>query len=121
MGFKEMVKADIEVFLNPEEFAEKHTIKFDGMTFEDIDVTLIKVKQSDRIIPKDDHMQGVHLVTAKAYFSVEDTDGKYPEHGAHFEIDDGEALGKPFFERYRVVTVENAMGMACLELELYDE
>lgn len=122
MSFKETVDTDNRsVFLNTKEFAEKHTIKFDGKTYENINVTLIKVKQSDRVVLKDDHMQGVYLVTAKAYFSTIDTDGMLPEQGKRFEIDDGEALGRPFFVKYRVTTSENSMGMACLELEKYDE
>ncbi len=122
MSFKETVMADnLGVFLNSEEFAEKHTIKFDGMTYEGINVTFIKVKQSDRVILRDDHMEGVYLVSAKAYFSASDTDGCIPEQGHYFEIDDGEALGKPFFSRYRVSTSENSMGMVCLELEQYNE
>lgn len=122
MSFAEVVKADnAGVFLNTEEFAEQHTIKFGGETRSDICVTYIKVKQSDRTVLKADHMEGVHLVSAKAYFSTKDVGERIPRHGEWFEIDEGEALGKPFFKRYRVATVENSMGMICLELEAYDE
>lgn len=122
MSFKETVEADnLGVFLNAEEFAENHTIKFGGKTYENINVTFIKVKQSDRVVLKDDHMQGIYLVSAKAYFSANDTKGRVPEQGHWFEIDDGEALGKTFFSRYRVLTSENSMGMVCLELEQYNE
>lgn len=122
MGFKEMVDRDnAAVFLNADEFAEYHTIKFDGKVYEHIPVVLTKVRQSDRTILQSDYMQGVYLVTAKAYFNAKDTDENIPEKGKRFEINDGEALGKPFFQRYLVATSENAMGMICVELEAYDE
>lgn len=122
MSFKESVEADnLGVFLNAEEFADKHTIKFDGKTYENINVTFIKVKQSERKILQHDHMQGAHQLTAKAYFDAGDVNNRIPKQGEWFEIDDGKALGKPFFMRYRVATAQNAMGMICVELEAYDE
>lgn len=122
MSFKEIVERDnAAIILNTDEFAECRTIKFDGEVYEHIPVVLTKVKRSDRTILQSDHMQGVYLVTAKVYFNAKDTCEKIPEKGKRFEIDDGEALGKPFFQRYRVATSENAMGMICVELEAYDE
>lgn len=122
MGFKNMVERDnAAIILNTDEFAEYHTIKFDGKAYEHIPVVLTKVRQSERTILQSDHMQGVYLVTAKAYFNAKDTGENIPEKGKRFEIDDGEALGKPFFRRYLVATSENAMGMICVELEAFDE
>ena len=122
MGFKDTVKQDIQNnFLNCDEFAEPHTVRFDGEEYKDIPVVLEVVKQSERQVSVSDHLQGIYSVTSKAYFDIEDTKGNMPEQGKYFEIDDGEALGKPYFRRYRVVTVENAMGMICLELEQFDE
>ena len=122
MGFKKMVAQDnARIILNTEEFAEYHTIRFDGEEYTDIPVVLTKVKQSDRTILQNDHVEGIYLVTAKAYFNAVDTNGQVPEKGKVFEIDDGEALGRPFFRRYRVATSENAMGMIELELEAYGE
>lgn len=122
MGFKEMVEQDnAAIILNTDEFAEFHTVKYGNKSFEHIPVILEKLKQSDRTILQSDHMQGVHLVSAKVYFNAKDVDNHVPRYGEWFEIDDGEALGKPFFQRYRVATAQNAMGMICLELEAYDE
>lgn len=122
MGFKEMLQADIKnVFLNIDEFAEPHTIKFDGEIFKNIPVVLTNIKQSDLSISAENHSEGLFIVSAKVYFSADDTNGEFPERGKRFEIDDGEALGKPFFRRFRVATAENAMGMICLELEAADE
>lgn len=122
MSFKEQVKTDIKnVFLNVGEFAEVHTIKFDGEVFENIPVVLENVRQTELSVSAGNHSEGLHLVAAKAYYNAEDTGGLYPERGKRFEIDDGEALGKPFFRRYKVATAEDAMGMICLELEACDE
>ena len=77
MSFKESVEADnLGVSLNTEEFADKHTIKFDEKTYEDISVAFIKVKQSERKILQNDHMQGVYQLTAKAVF------GRCKDHNA---------------------------------------
>lgn len=122
MGFKDTVKQDIQsIFLNCDEFAEAHTVKFNGDEYKDIPVVLEVVKQSERQASASDHMEGIYSVTAKAYFDISNTDGKMPEQGKYFEIDDGEAVGETYFRRYRVVTAEDAMGMVCLELELFDE
>lgn len=122
MGFKDMVKQDIQsIFLNCDEFAETHTVKFNGDEYKDIPVVLEVVKQSERQTTASDHMEGIYSVTAKAYFDINNTEGKMPEQGKYFEINDGEAVGETYFRRYRVVTAEDAMGMVCLELELFDE
>lgn len=122
MSFKDVVQADSKsVFLNIGEFAETHTIKFDGEEYTDIPVAITKIKQSDRTILQSDHAQGIYLIAEKVYFNADDTDGHLPEQGKEFKIDEGEALGKPFFQSYRVVTVENAMGVICVELEAYNE
>lgn len=122
MSFKELVQADSKnVFLNNNEFADLHTIRFDGEEYANIPVVVTKIKQSDRTILQSDHMQGIYLVTEKVFFYANDTKGHLPEQGKTFEIDEGEALGKPFFQSYRVATVEDAMGIVCVELEAYNE
>ena len=122
MGFKDMVKSDIaNVLMNTEEFAENHTVKYDGEVYEDIPIILQRVKQSDRPIIQSDHAEGIYLVTAVAYINEKDLDGVIPEQGHRFEIDDGEALGKPFFRKYSVVTSKCEMGLITLELRYYDE
>ncbi len=122
MGFKDMVKSDIaKVLMNTEEFAESHTAKYDGEVYRDIPLILQKVKQSDRTVVQGDHAEGIYLVTAVAYINEKALDGVIPEQGHIFEIDDGEALGKPFFRRYSVVTSKCEMGLITLELRYYDE
>lgn len=122
MGFKDMVKSDIaNVIMNSEEFAELHTVRYDGEVYEKIPLVLQKVKQSDRPVAQNDRMEGVFLVSAVAYIHENDLNGVIPEQGQRFEIDDGEALGRPYFRRYLVVTSKCDMGLITLELRYYDE
>lgn len=127
MDFKAMVERDNKaVFLHSGEFAELHVVKYDGVTYdgedgEGIPVVLTKVKEKERPAPSSDHMQGVYLVTATVHIAQTDLRGAFPEQDQDILISDGEALGKPFFRRYKIVTSDNAMGMIILELEAYDE
>lgn len=121
MGFKQQVQNDIAVFLNSEEFAEIHTVRYDGEELEGIPVVIIQLKESDRKAAQSDHAEGIYKVSAKAYLSQKDICGTFPERGCLFEIDNGTAAGKPFFDRYRIVTSSVEMGLVILELERYDE
>lgn len=122
MSFKDTVRDDIvNVFLNTDEFADIHTVRYDGREYRDVPVCLQKIKLSESGLSSKNHAEGVFTVSAKAYFNLADVGGILPEQGMIFAIDDGEAAGRPFFVKYRVATAENAMGMACLELEAYDE
>ncbi len=121
MDFKAMVNADNAVFINTGEFAEKHTIKYDGEIYENVPIVIEDLKETDRPISNGDNMRGIYLASTKAYVTETDLNGVIPEKGKYFEIDDGTALGKPFFTRYRVEKVSREMGMLCLELEALDE
>ena len=121
MGFKAQVERDNAVFLNCEEFADTHTVRYDGDVFENIPVVIEQLKESDRTVIQSDHAEGIYKVSAKAYLSQKDIDGTFPERGQIFEIDNGEALGAAFFDKYKIVTSSVEMGMVILELERYDE
>ena len=122
MGFKDMVEEDNKrVFLNQSEFADIHTVKYDGDTYADIPVLLIKAKELKRPVTITDHRQGVHLVTVTAYMARRDLNGVIPEQKRRISIDDGEALGETFFRDYRIVTSDCENGMITLELEAHDE
>lgn len=124
--FRDMVEADNKaIFLNTGEFAEIHTVEYNGVVYADIPVLLTKIKEKERPVMAVgslvDHMQGVHLVTATAHISLEDLDGVIPEQKQIISINDGEALGKPFMVKYRIATSDCEMGMVNLELEAFDE
>lgn len=123
MSFKDSVLDDCKgVFLNTGEFAEKHTVKYNGVVHADIPVLLTKVKERERtVIASSDHGQGIHRVGAVVHMALEDIDYVLPEQGRPIEIDDGEALGETFYRRYFIVTSDCEMGMITLELEAFDE
>ena len=63
--FKDMVRRDIRrVFLNTGEFAENRTVRYDGVEYPDIPVVLEGPVQEKRDRLTDDHVQGLHMVTA---------------------------------------------------------
>lgn len=121
-SFKDTFAADIKnVFMNTDEFAERHTLKYSGETFHSIPVVMSTVAQNERHILQNDHMQGIYNITAKAYFNAEDVREIIPEKGKWVEIDDGEACGKPFFKRYKAAFVKVTFGMVTVGLEAKDE
>ena len=71
MSFKDMVAEDIaNVFLNTDEFAETHTVKYDGAVYENIPIVLTKAKEMKRPVTVNDHAEGIHKVTATAHISL---------------------------------------------------
>lgn len=122
MSFKDMVEADIaNVFLNDDEFAEIHTVKYDGAVYENIPIVLTKAKEMKRPVTVDDHAEGIHKVTATVHISLSDLNGVIPEQKREIGIDDGEAVEKTYFRPYKILTSDCEMGMIVLELEAFDE
>lgn len=77
MSFKDMVGEDIaNVFLNTDEFAETHTVKYDGRVYEDIPIVLTKAKEMKRPVTVNDHAEGIHKVTLTAHISLTDLNGE---------------------------------------------
>ena len=124
MSFKDMLNEDVHrVFLNDGEFAERHTIIYNGVTYDGADhkgisVLFIRVKELEKPIQ---NAQGIFGVQAKLHISLSDFGGRIPEQGQRISIDDGEALGKKFFVDFKVMTSMCTNGMISLELEAYDE
>ena len=119
-GFKDMINRDIhKVFLNVDEFAEKRTIKYDGETYEDISVVLFGPVDKEREQLKDDHVQGLHLVTHTLYCALEDLGGKLPKQGKSVQINTRE--GGKFFRKYYITASALEVGMLHVELEEMDD
>lgn len=120
-GFKDMVAEDIHsVFLNLDEFAEKRTIRYDGMEYKDISIILSGAKQQSRKQLQDDHVQGLYLVTAVLHCALTDLGGNQPEKGTRVKINDREG-GGGFFREFYVASSVCEMGMLEVELEEIDE
>ncbi len=115
LTFKEAVVRDVRgVFLNLEEFAGLHTIKYDGKVYADIPISLQDVEQAERQQMKDDHLPGIFKAKAVLYCAREDIGGKVPEQGTWLEINDGK--NPKFFNRYQVGSSGVEMGMVRVEL-----
>lgn len=116
-GFKSMVETDIKkVFINKDEFADLHTIIYDGVTYEDIPVVLTGIKEKDRQQLVWDHVQGLYLVTTVMHLAASDLNGVVPEKGTRIKISDGD-----FFREFYVASSICNMGMLRVELEGIDE
>jgi hypothetical protein len=116
-SFKNMVEADNKkVFVNASEFAELHTIIYDGVTYEDIPVVMSGIKEKDRRQLVADHIQGLYLVTTVIHCAASDLGGVVPERGMKIKINDGD-----FFREFYVATSVVDLGMIRLELEAIDE
>ncbi len=120
MSFKDMVAADIrKIYLNTEEFAEKRTIMYDDVTYNDVPVVITGVKEKDRRVLVSDHVQGLYLVSCVLHCALDDVGGVLPEKGMRFKISKGE--GSKFFQEFRIGASSVEMGMLRLELEAIDE
>lgn len=116
-SFKDMVQADIKnVFLNTSEFAEPHTIIYDGKTYENVPIVMTGIKEKDRRQLVRDHVQGLFLVTSVMHCAASDLGGVVPEKGRRIKINDGD-----FFREFYVGSSVNEMGMIRVELEAIDE
>lgn len=116
MGFKAMVARDVrKVFLNTKEFAENRTVRYDGVEYTDIPLVLEGPVQGKRDRLADDHVRGLHVVTATLYCAQEDLGGKLPKQGKSLDVTTRE--GGHFFQKYYIVASTCDMGMLHLELE----
>lgn len=115
LSFKEAAARDVRaVFLNTEEFADLHTVKYNGQAYENIPVSLQDVEQTERQQMKDDHLPGIFKAKAVLYCAREDIGGKLPEQGKWLEINDGK--NPKFFNRYQIGSAGVEMGVVRVEL-----
>ena len=120
-GFSDMVAADIQkVFLNPNEFAVRRTVAYDGEIYEDIPIVLSGLKEQDRRQLQSDHAEGLYQVTSVLHCALADLGGKQPEKGQTIKINDEEG-GAGFFSEYYVASSVCEMGMLRVELEAIGE
>lgn len=114
--FKDMVKRDIhKVFLNTDEFAEKLTVRYDGIEYPNIAIVMEGPIKEHRDRLTDDHVRGLHMVTGTIYCAQSDLGGKIPKPGTGLEINTRE--GGKFFHKYYVTASTSNMGMLHVELE----
>ena len=119
--FKDRVSRDIhKIFLNVDKFAEERTVIYDGVTYdgpehEGIPIVLTGPVETDREQLKDDHVQGLHLVTHTLYCAREDLGGKLPKQGSSIQVNTRK--GGKFFRTYYIAASADELGMLRIELE----
>lgn len=120
MSFREMVAKDnVGVFMNQDEFAEQHTVIYDGVTYTDISCVISQLKEQDRSSSAvRDHSQGLYLVTSIFHCPMEALGGHVPEKGTKIKISDGD---NGFMREFYVAQSGCDLGMIRLELEAIDE
>lgn len=121
--FKQCVEADVEtVFLNPEEQAAERTVIYDGVTYKDISVIEIKLKEGKRssvVQMQHDFGPGLYKRSTTLYCAEQDLGFVKPEQGSQLSIN--EKKGGTFFHKYRVAESTTEMGMYRIKLEEVDE
>ena len=119
-AFRDLVAADIhDVFLEPDEFAELRSVRYDGVVYADIPVVLNGFKEEKRTTHVSDHSQGLYRVTDIAHIALSDLGGNLQERGGKIEITTAE--GGTYYRRYYVGAVQNTVGLLRIELEAVDE
>ena len=120
MSFKDAIAHDIKgIFLNLDEFANKHTVIYDGETYEDIPIILTGLKEQDRSASIKDHAEGLYRVTSVMHCDIDDLGGIQPEQGKPIKISD--FYTPSFYHRFFIATSTCELGMLRLELEAIDE
>ena len=117
-GFKDMIEHDNkQVFANADEFAELHTIIYDGVTYDGIPIVLSGLKEKDRRQLVSDHVAGLFLVSSVMHCAASDLNDILPEKGTKIKVSDGDN----FFREFYVASSVNELGMLRIELEAIDE
>ena len=129
MTFKETIQKDVfETFLTVDEFAERHTIVYDGVTYADILAVLEGPDELERKPVsagggvgggRSDSAAGLYQVSVILHCAIADIGGKLPEQGQKIKVSDQE--DNRFFCAYYVAASHDEMGMLRLELEAIEE
>lgn len=118
--FLDMVHRDNQrVFTNVCELGERHTILYDGHTYEDVLITMSAITQSTRAQVNDDHTEGLYLVSTVIHCLASDLEGSKPEKGERIKISDRDI--PHYFHTYIIASVADEFGLLRIELEVGDE
>lgn len=79
-AFKDAVQEDLNsVFLNLDEFAETHTVYYDGEEYPDVPLVLTGLSEKERRQTISDHAQGLYRVNRVLHCDIAALGGKQPE------------------------------------------
>ena len=123
VGFLDCIKRDVKaVFMNAEEMAERRTIRYDGVTYEDVPIIEVGPKEGRRssvVQMQHDFGQGLYKRSVTVYCDERDLNGNKPEQGTMLSMNERE--GGTFLHKFRVVESTTEMGVYCVKLEEIDE
>ena len=121
--FRKCAERDIRAaFLNPGELAERRTIRYDGVTYEDIPLIEVGPKEGKRssvVQMQHDFGQGLYKRSITIYCDERDLNGNKPEQGTMLSMNERE--GGTFFHKFRVAESTTEMGVYRVKLEEVDE
>ena len=80
---QDAVQEDLNsVFLNPDEFAETHTVYYDGEEYSDIPIVMTGLSEKERVRQSiSDHAEGIYRVSRVLHCDIAAIGGKQPEQG----------------------------------------
>lgn len=116
-SFKDIIQNDVKaVFLNPDEFAERCTIEYNGVVCKNIIASIQDISESDRAHRSaDDYGQGLYRASAVLYCTAEDLGGGILRKGHTLVLE--RRVGNQLIRRkYTVVSCACEMGMVEAEL-----
>lgn len=89
-SFKDAVQEDLNsVFLNLDEFAETHTVYYDGEEYSDIPIVMTGLSEKERVRQSiSDHAEGIYRVSRVLHCDIAAIGGKQPEQGCKLGIDE---------------------------------
>lgn len=129
MTFKDAIRRDIsEIFLNGNEFAQRHTVICDGETYPDVLLVLEGPEEQERQPissgsgvsgSRTDNARGLYLTRMVMHCAAKDLRGKQLEPDLEIKISDPE--DDSFFHTYYIAASHDEMGMLRVELEAIEE
>ncbi len=121
--FREQLAADnAQVFLNPAEFGEARSVRYDGEVYKDVNVVLdegLEAARNNITLMKTDHSQGLYKGQVRMFCQRKELGGKQPEIGKTLEIESERRNG--FWRKYTIEESGCDEGMLTLLLKRVDE
>ena len=103
MSFRDMVNEDnTSVFMNQDDFANTHTIEYDGETYKNVPCVISQLEEQDRVTKMRHHSQGMKYARRSGAQVIGISDGD-------------------FMREYYVAESGCDLGMIRLELEALDQ
>ena len=110
------------IFVNPDEFGERRTVRVDGETYQNIPILLdegVEVPHKNYKVMRTDYSKGLNKGTVRLYCSRSDLGGHLPEVGETLELESTKRRG--FWIKYDVEASGCEEGMLTILLKKVEE